>query len=58
MSQALEVYQNHQFHKTWQSFKDEFAHSTTKCNILPIAKTSFGVFSPMFCVGDYLICFQ
>lgn len=24
MSQALEVYQNHQFHKTWQSFKDEF----------------------------------
>ncbi|MBP3221679.1 MAG: hypothetical protein J6M43_06550 [Neisseriaceae bacterium] len=24
MSQALEIYQNHQFHKTWQSFKDEF----------------------------------
>lgn len=24
MSQALEDYKNHQFHKTWQSFKDEF----------------------------------
>ena len=24
MSQALEIYKNHQFYQTWQSFRDEF----------------------------------